>query len=98
MVMSDDPYEPRPAAARRVDVHVHRDPGYRDYDYVDEPAPAEVAAAVSFSMIQAVLPVILVLLVAIVIVTLPGAVSGPDIVEGLRNPGGGTDTSAQPAQ
>ena len=98
MVTDKDPYSSRPPRRQRVDIHVHRDPGYRDYDYADEPTPAEVATVTSFSIIQAVLLVILLVLVAIVIATLLGAVSGPDIVDALRNLGGGTDTSAQPAQ
>lgn len=98
MVSGQNPHQPEPAPARRLDIHVHRDAGYPDNAYIDEPTPAEVAAAASFSVIQAVLLVVLVLLVVAVIVTLMGGVSIQDVVDGLRNPGGGTDTPAQPAR
>lgn len=94
MVTEEDSLEPRSSRGQRIDVHVHRDAGHREYDYVDEPTPGEVAAAASFSIIQAILLVILVVLVAAVIASLLGAVSVSEIVDGLRNPGGGTDSPA----
>ncbi|CAN5251393.1 hypothetical protein BH23CHL1_BH23CHL1_10410 [soil metagenome] len=94
MATEGDSLEPRPSRRKRVDVHVHRDSGYDEYDYVDEPTPGEIAAAASFSIIQAILLVILVVLVAVVIASLLGAVSVLEIVDDLRNLGRGTNTPA----
>lgn len=94
MATEEDSLEPRSSAGKRVDVHVHRDVDYREYGYADEPTQGEIAAAASFSIIQAILLVILFVLVAVVIASLLGAVSVSEIVDGLRDLGGGTDTSA----
>ena len=94
MATEEDSLEPRSSTGQRIDVRVHRDADYGEYDYVDAPTPGEVAAAASFSIIQAILLVILIVLVAIVIASLLGAVSVSEIVDGLRDLGGGTDTSA----
>lgn len=95
MATEEDSLEPRSSTGQRIDVHVHRDADYGEYCYADEPTPSEVAAAASFSIIQAILLVILFVLVAIVIASLLDAVSVSEIVDGLRDLGGGTDTPAQ---
>jgi hypothetical protein len=98
LVTEEDSTDPRPSSGRRVDVHVHRESGYSEYGYADEPTPGEVATAASFSIIQAILLVVLVVLVAVVIASSLGAVSVSEIVDGLRDLGRGTDTAAQPVQ
>jgi hypothetical protein len=100
MVSDEDRTAPPDASRQRIDIHVHRDrdPGYREYGYVDEPLPGEVAAAAGLSILHAVLVVLLLILIALLIASLLGAVSVSEIADGLRDLRGGTDTPAQPAQ